>query len=367
MSIAGEFSDILVTGGAGFVGSHLALKLKQSFPAARVTSLDNLQRWGSQLNLPRLKQGGVGFRHGDMRCLDDLLAVEAVDLIVDCAAEPSVHAGNRTGPLSLIQTNLQGTLHCLELARQRAASVVFLSTSRVYPISSLNGLPFQELDTRFAWQADRLDVPGFSAAGIGEGFDLTGSRSFYGASKLASELLVAEYQATYQVPAIINRCGVLCGPWQMGKVDQGVVMMWVAHHLLGRPLSYHGFGGNGKQVRDLLHIDDLFLLLLQQLNDSSAWEGGVWQVGGGAENAVSLQELTGICRDVSERVVEVGSRLQTSPQDLRIFIADSNRVSEKFNWKPQHSPRQIVEEIYRWAADHRELVQTILDGSTLAR
>src|SRR5262249_36295214 len=151
------------------------------------------------------------------------------DLLIDCSAEPSVQAGLDGSPMYLLNTNLIGTINCLEVARRRGAAFMFLSTSRVYPITTLNAIPFRENTSRFYWDT-ALHIPGFSEHGIAENFPLDGVRSFYGVSKLASELLLQEYIYTYNMTAIINRCGLLAGPWQMGKVDQGVVTLWVARH-----------------------------------------------------------------------------------------------------------------------------------------
>src|SRR6202008_348292 len=103
-----------------------------------------------------------------------------------------------------------------------------------------------------------------------------GSRSLYGASKLASELLIEEYRTMYGLRAIVNRCGVIAGPWQMGKVDQGFVVLWAARHLFGQPLTYTGFGGDGPQVRDVLHIADLFELIKIELDNLSRLNGSVF-------------------------------------------------------------------------------------------
>ena len=182
------------------------------------------------------------------------------DLMVDCSAEPSVQAGLGGSPRTVLDTNLVGTLNCLEAARLRGAAFLFLSTSRIYPITALNDLPFTECETRFRWD-DMPGIRGFSGRGIAEGFALDGARSFYGASKLAAEQLIQEYVFSYGMRALIDRCGVIAGPWQMGKIDQGVITLWVAHHYFDRPLRYTGFGGQGKQVRDILHVRDFFDLL----------------------------------------------------------------------------------------------------------
>ena len=259
-----QFRRILICGGAGFVGASLAVALKEVFADVSVTAVDNLCRRGSELNLARLKRYGISFRHGDIRCREDVDTWPAFDLLLDCAAEPSVQAGLDGTPLPVIANNLIGTIHCMEAARKNNAAFLFLSTSRVYPIERLNGLAVREEPTRFAWGGDD-PVPGFSSAGIAEEFPLDGRRSFYGATKLSGELLLREYAAAYGMPVMINRCGILAGPWQMGKVDQGVLTLWVARHVFRGEVAYFGYGGSGKQLRDVLHVADLFDLLCRQM------------------------------------------------------------------------------------------------------
>ena len=239
--------------------------------------------------------------------------------MIDCSAEPSVQAGLGGSPRSVLDTNLVGTINCLEAARARGAAFLFLSTSRIYPIAALNDLPFVETETRFRWD-EAPGIAGFSRRGIAEGFTLDGARSFYGTSKLAGEQLIQEYVFSYGMRALIDRCGVIAGPWQMGKVDQGVITLWVARHYFGRPLRYTGFGGQGKQVRDILHVHDLFDLLLLQLEAPERWDGRVYNVGGGNEVSVSLRELTELCvaGDRQDRPDRVGPRDGGGrPPDLR--------------------------------------------------
>ncbi|MDP9117045.1 MAG: NAD-dependent epimerase/dehydratase family protein, partial [Actinomycetota bacterium] len=247
---------ILITGGAGFIGATTAIGLRARHPDWDVVALDNLHRRGSELNLPRLREAGVQFAAGDVRELDDLLAVGAIDAMVECSAEPSVLAGTDGSPDYLIRSNLFGAYNCLELVRRHRAQIVFLSTSRVYPVAGLRGLALRETDTRFEL-ADVQVLPGAGPDGISEAFPLAGSRTLYGTTKLAAELLIEEYREAYGIRTAINRCGVIAGPWQMGKVDQGVFTYWMLAHHLGRPLRYIGFGGSGRQVRDLLHVEDL--------------------------------------------------------------------------------------------------------------
>jgi CDP-paratose 2-epimerase len=354
-----DFTSMVITGGAGFVGASLAVRFKQAFPGLHVTAVDNLKRRGSELNLPRLRAADVPFVHADIRCPEDLEGLPDFDLLIDCAAEPSVQAGVNGSPRYVLNTNLTGTLHCLEAARTRHAAIVFLSTSRVYPIAALNGLPFCEETTRFRWDSSQ-PRPGFSAHGIGEAFPLDAARSFYGASKLASELLLQEYVFNSGLRAIINRCGILAGPWQMGKVDQGVITLWVARHYFGQPLQYVGFGGQGKQVRDLLHIDDLFDLLVRQMAAPAAWDGSVYNVGGGTTVSLSLRELTEVCENVTGHSVTIRSVPDTSPVDVRIYLSDSRKVEQAFAWHPSRDVARIVQDIHEWIGQHHDLVKPIL-------
>lgn len=350
---------ILVTGGAGFVGSHLALKLKEHFSTTEVVALDNLKRRGSELSLPRLKKCGVNFVHGDVRFKDDVFSVGKVDLIIDCSAEPSVLAGRDGNPEYLYETNLTGTFHCLELARCVDAKIIFLSTSRVYPIKTLNEAVFTEGETRFELSSSQK-IEGLSEFGVSEKFPLQGARSLYGTTKLSSELFAQEYLDTFQTPVIINRCGVLTGPWQMGKIDQGVVVLWVAKHIFGGSLSYLGFNGSGKQVRDLLHVEDLFDLLLKQIKDNSCFNGEIYNVGGGNDCSVSLLELTKLCEHSTKKKITINKVSEGRPGDIPIFLTDSRKAKERFNWNPKTKPADIINEISLWVNEHKVALEPIL-------
>lgn len=352
-------SKVLIPGGAGFVGSSLAIGLKSRYPDWHIICLDNLKRRGSELNLERFRCAGIEFVHGDIRSATDLdpKALE-VDTILDCSAEPSVLAGF-SSPQYVLQTNLLGTINLLELARQVQARFLFLSTSRVYPIAKLKAINLVETDSRFEI-APHQTIPGVSALGISEQFPLAGSRSLYGATKLASELLIEEYREAYGMPAIVNRCGVLTGPWQMGKVDQGVFVLWVAAHFFQKSLKYIGYGGTGKQVRDLLHIDDLLELVDYQLQHFSSLDGEVLNVGGGAEVSLSLLETTKICEELTGKQIQILGVTEERPGDTPLFITDSSVTCQKTGWFPKKTAYQTLEEIYRWIIEYETQLKPIL-------
>lgn len=348
---------VLIPGGAGFVGSSLAIALKSHHPDWSIVCLDNLRRRGSELNLPRFRKIGVEFVHGDIRSESDLDFLE-IDTIIDCSAEPSVLAGF-SSPRYVLQTNLVGTINLLELARLRGARLLFLSTSRVYPIAALKAIERIETASRFEIDASRSSI-GVSATGISEQFPLAGSRSLYGATKLASELLIEEYREAYGIETIVNRCGVLTGPWQMGKIDQGVFVLWVAAHYFQKPLKYIGYGGTGKQVRDLLHIDDLVNLVEYQLNHFSDLNGSVLNVGGGIENSLSLLETTQLCEAITGQQIPIQGVAQERPGDVPIFVTDSTEVCRRTGWFPRKNTRQTLEEIYQWIVEHEDQLKPIL-------
>lgn len=349
---------ILITGGAGFVGSVMALGLKARYPERRVVALDNLKRRGSELNLPRLKAAGVGFIHGDIRSPEDLdPQVLAPNLILECSAEPSVLAGYNS-PGYVLQTNLVGTINCLELARITQADLIFLSTSRVYPVAPLTRLKYVETETRL--QLVDQNIPGASAQGIAEDFPLEGARSLYGATKLASELLITEYAEAYGLRTLINRCGVITGPWQMGKVDQGVFALWMLAHQFQRPLKYIGFGGTGKQVRDFIHVDDLLELILLQIQQLDTIQGEVFNVGGGVEHSLSLLETTGLCQQITGQQIPITVTAEERPGDIPIFITDSRKVQAALNWTPQRDALTTLNDLYRWICDHQDQLKHVL-------
>ena len=354
-----DYQNILVTGGAGFVGSNLAISFKKDYENICVTALDNLKRRGSELALKRLADHGVEFCHGDIRNKEDISQAGGFDLLIECSAEPSVHAGYGSSPAYLINTNLTGTTHCLEMARENNADIVFLSTSRVYPIRPLRDLPLEEQNGRLEISPGRSG-PGWSPDGISETFPLNGPRSLYGATKLASELLLTEYTEMYGIRSIINRCGVLTGPWQMGKVDQGFMVLWAARHLYGGPLAYMGFGGTGSQVRDILHVADLYGLLKLQLAQISRLSGQVFNVGGGREISVSLSELTQICEQISSTRLKLTREPETRDADIPWYITDTRAVRNATAWQPQVSVTTTVEEIFTWLTDHRDQLEPIL-------
>ena len=349
-------STILVAGGAGFIGSNLALRLRERHPDARIVAADSLKRRGSEANLPRLAAARIEFRHADIRRPDDLAFPKTrFDLVVDCSAEPAVLAAYEQGPGGVIDTNLTGTVNLLEVARRDRADVVFLSTSRVYPVAALDAVAVEEQPTRFAL-APEQSLPGVGPAGIGESFPLEGARSLYGATKLACELLLAEYADMFGLRTIVDRCGVVTGPWQMGKVDQGVFALWMARHYFKRPLAYIGYGGTGKQVRDLIAVDELRDLVLRQIDAIDTLPRRPYNVGGGLASSLSLLETTALCEEITGNRVEIERVPENRPSDVRLYVTDNARVTADVGWSPRRTPRETLAAIFAWIRENERLV-----------
>src|ERR1700709_2467267 len=343
---------LLITGGAGFVGSNLAVSLATRHPGGEVAVLDTLYRGGWELTLPRLREAGVEFVRGDVREPEDLAKLPPVSALVECSAEPSVMSGVDGDTGYLVHTNLTGAYNCLELARRDGAFVVFLSTSRVYPVAPQVELELEEAETRFEIAAEQA-VPGISPAGLSGESPLEGARTLYGATKLAAELLIEEYRAGLGVPAVIDRCGVIAGPWQMGKVDQGVFTHWMLAHHFRNSLSYIGFGGDGKQVRALLHVEDLVDLVERQLLDPAAWDGRTVNAGGGRECSLSLLETTAICQELTGNEVPIAPVAETRQGDVPIYLSDCARLFDLDEWRPRRGGRHVLADIHDWSAGER--------------
>jgi CDP-paratose 2-epimerase len=296
----------------------------------------------------------VDFVHGDVREPSDLQAAGEIDALVECSAEPSVLAGAADADFT-VRTNLLGAHNCLELARRHGAQVVFLSTSRVYPVGLLNDLAYNESETRFELASEQ-PFPGASEDGISEQFPLEGPRTLYGATKLAAELLVTEYASSFGLRTVVDRCGVIAGPWQMGKVDQGVYTHWVLSHYLRRELRYIGYGGQGKQVRDLVHVGDLTELIEDQLARPDHWAGTTVNVGGGRECSLSLREASELCADVTGNRIAIASTLDNRPGDVPIYVSDCERLARHTSWRPTRDPRRTIEDIFTWIHDNEAAV-----------
>jgi len=344
---------VLISGVCGFVGSHLARYLMESYEGITILGLDSLARPGSETNRDSLKRLGVELFHGDIRMASDLETLPVTDWVIDAAAQPSVLAGRdgKTSTRQLLEHNLVGTINLLEYCRASRAGLILLSTSRVYSIPALTHLPLQVEFSAYTLDGGRPWPAAVSLAGVGEDFSTEAPISLYGATKLASERLAQEYATGFNMPVWINRCGVLAGAGQFGTAEQGIFSYWLHAHSTRRSLKYFGFGGHGFQVRDALHPRDLARMVDFQMRSNGP--GKLLNVSGGQANSMSLSQLTAWCdqRFGPHQLITDGS---DRPYDVPWLILDSSKALTATTWKPLINLHQILEEIADHAAANPE-------------
>ncbi|WP_236025047.1 NAD-dependent epimerase/dehydratase family protein [Arenibaculum pallidiluteum] len=335
---------VLLTGGAGFIGTNLADRLARD--GQRVLILDSLARPGVEQNLAWLKaQHGdaVSVELGDLR--DEAVVghvVAQASAVYHFAAQVAVTT-SLVDPLDDFETNARGTILLLEALRARKEPVplIFTSTNKVY--GKLGDVALEEAGER--WQpAD----PALREHGIAEDRPLD-FYSPYGCSKGAADQYVLDYARTYGLPAAVFRMSCIYGPHQFGTEDQG----WVAHFLIsalsGRPITLYG---DGKQVRDILHVDDLVRALKLARERMDAIAGQAFNIGGGPGNAVSLLEL------LSRIAAQTGTRPEIGfgawrPGDQLYYVSDTTRFREATGWRPRLSVDAGLADLAAWLSEFR--------------
>ena len=269
-----------------------------------------------------------------------------VDLVIDCCAEAAVEI-SKNDLDRVFYTNLIGTYNILKKAKNDRAKIIFLSSSRVYPIKLLNKL-IQSKNLKNKIKSFKI---------IDEKFSILGPRSIYGFTKLSSEMLIEEFAYQYGIKFIINRCGVISGPLQFGKQDQGFVSLWIWRHLNKIKLNYIGYGGNGHQVRDVLHIDDLKNLILLQIKKINKINNQIFNVGGSVKNKVSLLDLTKICQKLSGNKIKIGKIKKTSNYDMPVFINNNNKVTKKYGWRVERNIYDICKDVFSWIINNKKIIK----------
>jgi CDP-paratose 2-epimerase len=332
---------VLVAGGAGFVGANVAHRLLSS--GTRVRLLDNLSRPGVDRNLAWLAAS-----HGEL--LEPLLgdlrdeaavarAVKGVTAIFHCAAQVAVTT-SLIDPIHDFEVNARGTLNLLEAARRQDPPpfVLFTSTNKVY--GALDDVALVDLGGRY------VPVDPALRRGVSEARGLA-FHSPYGCSKGAAEQYVLDWAHTYGVPATVFRMSCIYGPRQFGTEDQG----WVAHFLIqamsGRPLTLYG---DGKQVRDVLFVDDLVDAFLLARERPRQVAGRAFNVGGGPGNTTSLLELIALIEELG------GSRPRVSFEDWRLadqrwYVSDPRAFMALTGWEPRTGVREGVGRLHGWIRD----------------
>jgi CDP-paratose 2-epimerase len=338
---------VLITGGCGFIGSNLAIFLKKK--NFQVWSIDNLFRRGSKLNEKILKKNKIKNIKTNINRINRL-KLDKFDIVIDCCAEPSVEA-SRKDLDRVMSTNFLGTFNLLKKCIRDKSHLIFLSTSRVYSIQSIKKLFKNVILTKKINLKKEIDL----------NFSTQSPRSIYGFTKLASEELIKELSYLFNFKYIINRLGVIAGPRQMGKVDQGFVSLWTWKYLNKLPLKYIGFGGNGHQVRDILHVNDLNELIYRQIKKINKINNITFTAGGGKSNLISLKELSNICESLTGNKVKFMKEKKTSSYDIPYFCTSNSSVSKVYKWKPKKTILKIVEDTLNWQKENYRLIKNYLN------
>lgn len=337
--------EVFITGGAGFIGSNLAdYHLRRG---DQVTMIDNLSRRGSDMNLDWLRQ-----RHGDrlrfvkqdIRNFDGLAQSlpHNIDRVYHMAGQVAVTT-SITDPRDDFAINALGTFNVLEAVRQAApqAIILFASTNKVY--GGMEEVGIAESAGRYQY----MDYP----CGIPESYPLD-FHSPYGCSKGCGDQYVRDYARTYGLKTVVMRQSCIYGTRQLGVEDQG----WVAHFCIaaqhGRPITIYG---DGKQVRDVLWIDDLLAAYEAAADRIDRAAGQVYNLGGGPDNTMSiwaefgpmLEELAGQPVPVSYADWRLG--------DQFVFISDIRKAENELGWRPRVSVREGIERLWSWVADNPHL------------
>jgi CDP-paratose 2-epimerase len=337
---------ILITGGAGFIGCNLA---DACIRAGHVVTLfDNLSRPGSKANLAWLTEthsaGSFGFLRGDIRDFQSIReAARGQEAVYHLAAQTAVTA-SISDPRNDFEVNAAGTFNVLEAARQAGDDPVFIfaSTNKVY--GAMEDARPLELASRYALS----DYPD----GVSESRPLD-FHSPYGCSKGAADQYVRDYARVFGLRSVVFRQSCIYGQRQMGVEDQGWVAWFVIAAVMGKPITIYG---TGKQVRDLLHVDDLvnaFRLATEQIGSAA---GQVYNLGGGLENTLSIwMEFGPLLGEILGRPITPAAYQDWRPGDQPVFVADIRKARSDLGWMPSIGVRDGIARLAAWVRDNREL------------
>lgn len=335
---------ILITGGCGFIGTNLCIYLKKKHYS--VFSLDNLSRKGSKYNLKLLKDLKIKNFKIDIANVKKINLLPKFDIIIDCCAEAAVEV-SRKDIDKVIDTNLIGTINILKKIKKDNSKIIFLSSSRVNSIDSINKI-FRKHNFKNELKINKL---------IDENFETRSPKSIYGLTKHASEMFIEEFSFAFNIKYIINRFGVVSGPLQFGKQDQGFISLWIWRHITKKNLKYIGFGGFGNQVRDVLHIKDLCEIINIQIKKFNSIHNKIFTIGGSSKNTVSLKKLTKICEKITKNTIKFTKIKKTSIYDIPYFVTSNKIIFKTYNWMPKKNINDIISDTYHWLSNQRKIIE----------
>lgn len=331
----------LITGGAGFIGANYVARLLKK--GEDVTIFDNLSRAGSKLNLAWLETiEGNSFKliEDDIRNFDALeKAVKDVEVIIHLAGQVAVTT-SVFNPREDFEINALGTFNVLEAARslKKKPIVLYSSTNKVY--GGMESVRVQENVSNYSY----VDFP----KGISEEFPLD-FHSPYGCSKGTGDQYVRDYFRIYGLPTVVVRQSCIYGTRQFGVEDQGWIAWFIIALLSGKQISIYG---NGKQVRDVLFVDDLLDFYDLCVENIETTAGQVYNIGGGTENKISIwKEFSPMLEELLQKEITVNWG-DWRPGDQKIYISDIQKASSDLGWTPKISPKVGITKLYNWVNDN---------------
>lgn len=337
---------ILITGGAGFIGVNSAHYFSKK--GHQVVIFDNLSRDGSEKNLEWIQsQYKVDFFKGDLRKFVDLVDVFGsngkFDLILHMAAQVAVTT-SVMDPYEDFEINAQGTFNLLEATKRYSPNATFIysSTNKVY--GEMEDLNIVEKDGRYIYRD------------LSEGVDESRNLDFhspYGCSKGTADQYCRDYQRIYGLKTIVLRQSCIYGYRQFGIEDQGWVAWFCIASVLGKPITIYG---DGKQIRDVLFIDDLVRAFELAYKNRRKAVGGIYNIGGGPENTMSLHELLSFLKRKNGQKIAV-SYNDWRPGDQKVFIGNISKANKELGWKPRIRPDQGVKKLYDWIVENKNLFE----------
>ena len=339
--------NVLITGGAGFIGSNLANHLLGA--GHKVSVFDNLSRKGTEHNLEWLQahdqNKSLRFIKGDVRDWDAVqAAIRDVDVVYHLAAQVAVTT-SVNDPRTDFEVNALGTLNVLEAARlsERKPIVVFTSTNKVY--GGMEDVVVVEDDTRYGYR----DYP----QGISESQPLD-FHSPYGCSKGAADQYVRDYARIYGLRTVVFRMSCIYGTRQFGNEDQGWLAHFIIASVLGRPITIYG---DGKQVRDMLFVDDLIRAFEAVVTHIDVAAGQVFNIGGGSINTLAVwSELAPLLEQLLGKKIDVNYR-DWRPGDQAVYVSDIRKAEKVLGWSPQVPVREGIKCLHDWVVAKRDILQ----------
>ncbi|TSC94440.1 MAG: CDP-paratose 2-epimerase [Parcubacteria group bacterium Athens1014_10] len=342
-------NKILITGGAGFIGINSAKYfLDKGF---QVFILDNFIRLGTKENVEWLKKNASHDKlkiikadiKKDYGVLKEL--AESVDAVLHLAAQVAVTTSVKN-PREDFEINALGTLNILEAIREskKRPSLIYSSTNKVY--GAMEDVKIIEVDERYQYQ----DLPYGAVENRVLDF-----HSPYGCSKGAADQYVRDYNRIYGLKTIVFRQSCIYGPCQFGVEDQGWVAWFIISSLLGRPLTIYG---DGKQVRDVLFINDLIEAYWLALENLKVTSGKIYNIGGGRDNQLSLLQLINLLENFLNKKIDY-KFTDWRPGDQPVFICDIRKAERDIGWRPKHTPNQGVEKLIKWTQENLSVFQKL--------